>query len=143
MKVIFKNGILALSGKNPKDGLIYCYNRKRNECIARKPGRFTPTEATERLTRVSKNILIIYKQLPEGYKLNFKCYVRLNPKFSNPFALFIKIMWMLYDRFPEIDLETITIDELRDSNYPIHSVAEMIESGLLNRIRCTNLNQTI
>lgn len=123
--------------------MIYCYNRKTNECIVRQPGKFTPPESTERLARVSKNIQTIYKQLSEGFKLDLKRYVRLNSKFYSHYALFIKFMSMLHDRFTEIDLETITIEELRDSNYPIHSVTEIIEAGLLTRIRCPNLDRAI
>jgi hypothetical protein len=133
MKVKFKHGIAGYSGKNNATGMIYCYNKKKRECIERHPCEFKPTEHSEKFARICQNLNTLYTQVFEGYKQDLKKYAHYQHRMSNSHAIFLTLMWKLSKQFQDIDLEHITIEDIRDKQYPIQTITEAMNAFILKR----------
>ncbi|HNW99974.1 MAG TPA: hypothetical protein PLE74_01640 [Candidatus Cloacimonadota bacterium] len=137
MKVKNPYAFLSLSGKHPITGLIHCYYQKTGKTVVRKPSKFTPTENSRKFARIGKNLHYLYSQVSDGYNSNLKRYALYSREYgtTNSYAIFAKLFWDLQKRYPDINLEQITIEEIKDHPYPIRTLSEAMESGLLMKLR--------
>ena len=76
-----------------------------------------------------------------AYKSDFQIYTTLlrqkdeNLRIPSWYPLFVKLMWNMQAKYPEqVDLKTITKEEIISKNLPCRSVKAAIEDGLLTPI---------
>ena len=53
---------------------------------------------------------------------------------ANCYANYLRMMWALKKQIPEIDLSTITKDDILKNEYPVCSVVQAMDAGLLPNI---------
>lgn len=134
MKAAITTMIGGFSGK--LDGLVYYYNKRLQRFIVRKAPRFTPSEHTMQIGRITKNL---GKLCPsEAYKQDMNIYSALlradrnhrNLNILTWYNLFVKLMWNMKKSLGT-DLETITIASIYAENLPCTSLKTAVEAGLL------------
>jgi hypothetical protein len=104
------------------------------------------TAQNEKFSRVGKNVAEMYKTLSPEYiqDLNYYCHKyfladRRSKKLAmNAHSLFAKLIWKLAATYPNVNPETITRQEIIDAGYPIITLQNAIEKGLLQRVKCTH-----
>jgi hypothetical protein len=140
MKVKFKGSIRGMRGINRKEDLVYCnYNKGQLNVVRTLPKR-EATEQNVAFGKITTNLHNLYITISPEYKRNMSIYAiflsQLPGVFRKPsgYALFIRMMWALRNRYPEIDLETITREDILNNEYPIRSVVEAMQSGVLTHI---------
>jgi hypothetical protein len=134
MKTIFKGIGMSYSGKN--DGLVYYYNHYLRRTIARKLVVGKPTPQQARIKEVSQNLASLH--LSEGYIRDLKFYVSEYNKRSHKHNLcvynwnnlFTKIMWTMAKEL-NLDLATLTREQILNGNLPCRTVKQAIEAGLI------------
>jgi hypothetical protein len=142
MKTKFKHFVRGFYGKFKSEGLVYCKYNSGALCFARKYPAYTESEQNKKIGIISKNLKELYVSISAEYKLDLKIYSKLMVNYMNleekipasSYAIYTKMMWKLKKRFPEIDLTTITREEIMKQEYPVKSVVEAMEFGLLLKI---------
>jgi hypothetical protein len=150
MKVKFKGSIRGMRGINRREDLVYCnYNKGLLNVVRTLPKR-EATEQNVSFGKTTTNLHDLYKSTSPEYKENMSVYAiflsQLPEVYRKPsgYALFIRMMWTLKKKFPEIDLETITREDIIKHEYPIRTVAEAMASGvLLHIVEAMMLTSTI
>lgn len=149
MKTYFKNLIQAYQGKC--DGLVYYYNPRLKRFVARQHVIPRASESNRRLAAIARNLKAL--DLADGYKGDFKVYTGLfnrksatdRGQFNNWYNAFTKMMWSLAARhaadpaLPDLDLETLTRDEIYGQDLPCVSVKRAVEAGLLEPVTGSEL----
>jgi len=134
MKASVTTMISGFSGK--LDGLVYYYNRHLQKFIVRKVPRFTPSEHTRRLGNIFQALAKL--SLSYNYKQDFDIYLAILRSSNHPqgknlltwYNLFVKLMWKMKKVYGT-DLESITVQQIREQNLPCISIKRAVEDGLL------------
>lgn len=147
MKVAFQNGITGFSGR--AGDLIFCYNKLFQTVYARRNTYPARTQENERIGRITGHL---YKlQISEDYKEDMRLYLTrynaLRENHRQPLpnwsSLYLKLMYKMTKAMPELDLSTITRDQIHSLELPCISIKKAIEAGLLPKVlgwqRYTNL----
>lgn len=139
MKVTFKHGIKALRGTNRKEKLVYCSYNDGEIIVARTYVENQLTENNHKVGRITINLHLLYNDLSAEYRRDLSTYcLILQTKKHNcgkihlrSWGLFSKMMWALKKIFPEIDLSLISKTEIGTNLYPVNTIAQAMNSGLI------------
>lgn len=141
MKAKLKYGIAAYSGTI--DEITFASYKNGAICIARKHVMPTLTENNTRMGNIAKNISNLYADCSEGYKSDLRTYAdiygkerssrkRLNP---NAYSLFIKMLYCYStDSGENVDLESLTINDIQTLFVDISTLASAIDAGYLPKV---------
>lgn len=137
MKVELKYNQRAYSGK--LNDLIYYYHPGLKKMLARKrPTQRQYTTANAHFGAVSRNLKGLI-QNPD-YITDLRIYsellkeAELISRGSNWYQLFTKLMWKMEELFPELDISSLSRQDILDQSLPCRSVKTAVESGLVERV---------
>lgn len=135
MKTTFKRNLQGITGL--QDGMVYCYYKKTGQIYARKHTKPKHNPTAQRLKLVMANI----KQLnpSPAYRQNLNDYLdKYLKKFShtdevvfNWTGIFLKILYRMAKANPEIDLTTLTREQIYAQNLPCISLKDAVQAELL------------
>lgn len=139
MKTTFKYNLQGLTGKMD-DRIFYYHPGKREVYVRRyvKPERNPPAA---RLQTVMQNLKLI--QPSAAYIRDLKDYLILYNKLSENqnaqvitwMNLYLKIMFGMQKIFPEVDLSTLSREQIYMQQLPCRSVCEAVSAKLLPAVR--------
>jgi len=132
MKVLFKNMLKAYSGEC--DGLVYYYNSRLNRVMCRRHVIPKATPQNAKMKVVAEQLKAL--QISEEYITDLKYYAaisREHGKHLNWRNVFMKLMYAMQSNL-EVDLATITREQIFGQNLPCKSVKSAIDAGLLDKI---------
>ena len=137
MKPTFKYMVQGYSGKC--DGLIYYYNKKLRRTICRKIGKYQHREQHDRLKAISQNLRNLDPS--EGYKNDLELYVIIySNSMSNRskvltswYSAYTMLMWAMAKEY-DLDLATLSREQLANDNLPCLTVQRAVEAGLLPHV---------
>jgi hypothetical protein len=139
MKVKFKWGLTGYSGT--VDGAIYYYNDRIKQCLMRKYKYPELNENNERTTSIMANLKLI--EPSQGYRYNLMDYVGAyndskdyGHKPMNAWNnAWLKLMFAMQKALPgQVDLKTISRQQIIDEGLPCKTVKDAIEAGLLPQL---------
>ncbi len=147
MKVHMKKPCYFLRGK--LDGLVFYHHPKVDASFARRHAEFKPNSSHERFSAIQRNLGRIQPSI--GFVNDCKTYVFLfnlrrdtrGRKLCSWTNVFFKMMYGLRRMDPEIDLETITREEIIDERLPVRSVRDAIEAGILEYVKGGEMLETV
>jgi hypothetical protein len=127
------------------DGLVYYYSKRLNQMIAQH--YVVPKESTQnrKIGAISRNLKAL--EPSEGYISDLKVYLALysyqlhEKNFVSWRNVFLTIMFALAKADDEVDLLTITREQIEADNLPCRSVKQALEAGLLSvkgSLMCTS-----
>lgn len=135
MKVTLEKGLGSYTGRYGE--LVYCHVRSVGLIYSR---RMVYPELTEQNAKVGKISSRIYGLKPsEGYKLDLGYYLleynAMREYRDKPLrswsSLYLKLMYRMAELMPEIDLRTLSREEIFASGLPCRSVTAAINAGLI------------
>lgn len=133
MKVKFKDNIKKQLGTS--NGMIYYMVPGCSKIIGRKVPKMPHQPMNDRY----KNISLALKEINPSleFKQNLKDYLA-NLKdndesvtWLNWYNVYVKMMWNLAAKYPNVDLETITREQIVSEDLPCKNLKEAIEAELL------------
>jgi len=133
MKVKLKNPLKKYSGK--AEGLIYYYHSGMNSTLARKIPVMPHQPINDHYRKISKALKAINPS-PE-YRQNFKEYLALLKADDDEITmiswhnLYVQMMWKLKAKFPALNLEKITRQQIISENLPCRTLKTAVEAKLL------------
>ncbi len=137
MKVTIKEGLKGFSGK--LEGAVYYYHPRLQRTLMRRMPVMPLQEQNKKFASIAKVIKAINPS--DAYRNDFRTYLSLlreaDPKVTNPswYSLFLKLMWALQARYPaQVDLRSITLEQIVAQNLPCISIKAAVEDGLLQRV---------
>jgi hypothetical protein len=138
MKVGFQYGLHGYTGK--LDGLVYYHDKLAGRTYARRWVYPRHTQENERIGSVTENLLAIAPS--EAYKDNLRLYLtRYNALKSaecRPLRswvnLYLKLMYAMGKALPEIDLRSLSREQIYRDNLACISVKTAVEAGLLPKV---------
>jgi hypothetical protein len=147
VKVKFRHAVKALHGKFKSEGLVYCKYNDGALYRARKYPCYTASEQNHKIGNAGKNLGRVFHTLSVEYKNDLKTYSALMTNYTdlaekipaNCYANYLKMMWALKKRYPDVDLATITKEEILKMEYPIRSILEAMKSEILQSIPEANI----
>jgi hypothetical protein len=132
---------LALPGYTGKmDDMVTYYNSKLNCLVARryvKPAHTPSNEDFTAAVRLAKNLCISAEYIEDCrkyvtlYNQKNRRHNRSLPSWTN---VFVKMMLKMKKLFGEIDLTSLTRQEICENGYPCLTVAQAVETGLLEKV---------
>lgn len=138
MKVSFQYGLAGYTGK--AQNLVYYYDKTAGRVFSRRYVYPTLTEENRRVGKITTNI---YSLSPsEGYKENLRVYalfynvLRSTEKPLRSWSnAYLRLMFRLAEAYPEIDLKTLTRDEIYANDLPCISVKRAVQAGLIPKVQ--------
>lgn len=134
MKVSLKFNQSAYSGE--LGDLIYYWDPKLKKMLARrKPKAQKITEHNHRMGAISRNLSNLITN-PE-FKSDLRVYLDLLMEndladgANRWFMLYTRMMWKLNGKYPELDIETLSREQIYVHNLSCRSVRTAVEDGLL------------
>ncbi len=125
---------------NMDDVVIY-YNAHLNKYIARK--KVMPTFTPD--NQIVKDIFAFARriELSEGYLNDCRKYIKLfnskNRRHGRAMStwpnVFLKVMRKMINEHLDIDIKTLTREEIIEKNLPCRNIAAAIEAGYLEKVR--------
>ncbi len=123
------------------DGLVYYNDQVMGEVLVRDYVEPTRSASNDRLGRNSLNIKQFYSSCSEAYLRDLGIYaVMMNLSHIqtghklNRYTMLTKLLYKLKKLYPEIDLGTLTPEDVVNQSYPIDSVLHAIMSGILEPV---------
>jgi len=137
MKVLFKNNILSYSGK--VDNLVFYWSPRLQRTICRNWVKPTRTQHMTDFGEISRNIFSF--PISDGYKQDLRTYVNMFnvgtktfvKPYANYFNVYTKIMYAMA-RKHDIDLKTLTYDDIVNDDLPCLTVHRAIQDELIDDI---------
>lgn len=132
MQVTFRNLLKAYSGKC--DGLVYYYNAKLDKILCRRLVYPKISQANKILGDISINLSAL--EPSDDYIQDLKHYAILASKpgkFLNWRNAYMRMFFKLRDAIG-VDLLTIDRDDIFDNGYPVITVRDAIDAGLLEPV---------
>ena len=125
MKVKFQYGLAGYTGK--ADGLVYCFDRTSGIVYARKKVYPRLTEENARIGTISHNLFALKPAngLRENSSRPLRSWVNL----------YLRLMANMAKLYPDIDLKTITRQQIYQDNLPCISVKNAVEAGILPPVK--------
>jgi hypothetical protein len=142
MKTKFTNCVGAFYGKLKSQGLIHCKYNQGNLVITRKYPIIEIEEHHLKFGSVSQNLSRLFHSLSKEYIDDLKNYVvllgrttNLNEKLAaTHYGVYVSMMWKLKKHYPEIDMLSLTREDILKNEYPIRTIVEAMENGFLMMI---------
>ena len=142
MKVTFKYGIGTFQGKI--DNSVFWPQKSGLASVMRKFTYPTLTPQNTRMGKIGKNLANLWHQFTDAYKNDFLKYAQryyvqygsegdFDPARS-PYAFWTKAIWAWSYDFPNVDLSTLTMEDLDVTGIAISTVKNCIENGYLRVI---------
>ena len=136
MKAEYRRAIRSISGKG--GGFVHTRIKKGRKVVIRSFVHQELGEHNHHFGRVKKNIAAIWSQCSAGFKNDLKSYAGQRKEFysgdeipAHPnYAHFISFLYRYQKENPEIDLATVSKEELENAGIPTN-VAEIVEEGFL------------
>lgn len=141
MKVNLKYGISTYSGTI--DEITFSSYREGTICIARKWVKPRATEQNAKLGSIASNLAQLYADISEGYKADLKQYALLYGRqkadkkklYPSAYALYIKMLFTFAEDSGEnVDLASITLNDIQTLYVDLSTVAEAVSSGYLPNV---------
>ncbi len=139
MKVRFQNMLQGYTGK--ADNLIFYRDSRTGNIYARRTFKFKKHPAHPGFRQAQKQIYAL--QPSEEYKYNLLDYCALynalpenreKPLFTWC-QVYNKLMWAMQNALPgEVDLKTITRQQIEEEGLPCRTLKDAIEAGLLPEV---------
>jgi hypothetical protein len=120
------------------NGLVYYYSKRLDQLIARRYVVPKASSQNRKIGAISRNLK--HLELSEGYINDLKVYLALynyQPRekcFITWRNVFITLMFALERLVPEVDLLTITREQILGENLPCICVKDAVEAGLLEHV---------
>ncbi len=139
MKVKMYQGRAPLSGK--VGDLVYCYNRRSESMYARAYTYPTLTENHHKMGGTAKNL---FKLKPsEDYKYDCRTYAYLyasarknrGVKIWTWSNCYLHLMYAMAAANPELNLATLSKEEIYELDLPCISIKSAVEAGLLEIVK--------
>lgn len=135
MKVKMNGRPWAYSGK--ADDLVFCYNRFSGTMYARKKTKHKITPENERIGNTSRNVFGLNPSA--GYRKDLQLYQlgynRLGENRDKPVltwsAMYMRLMYAMAGLVENVNLQTITREEIYQRNLPCISIKAAVEAGVL------------
>jgi hypothetical protein len=135
MKATFKSYMLGYTGTI--DDAVYYYHPIKQICMMRAYVKPRESSANIRMKAIMANLKLIAPA--EGYKNDLKHYIiRFNNKQPDKKKLlvswnnlFVKLMFSMSKAYPEMDLATLTREQILAEDLPCQSVKKAVEARLL------------
>ncbi|MBP7309901.1 MAG: hypothetical protein KA984_01285 [Candidatus Cloacimonetes bacterium] len=135
MKVKMNGRPWAYSGK--ADDLVFCYNRFSGTMYARKKARHKSTAENERIGDTSRSIFGLNPSA--GFKKDLQLYLlgynRLRENRDKPVqswsAMYLHLMHAMTRKVENVNLQTITREEIYLRSLPCVSIRAAVEAGVL------------
>jgi len=129
----------SLTGKTGE--LVYCYNRLADKMYARKYTYPTLTDNNHKMGSVAQNLFRI--KVSDAYKYDCRTYAYLyatagknrGVKIWTWSNCYLHLMYALAAAVPEIDLATLTKEEIYTLDLPCISIKRAVEAGLLEEVK--------
>jgi hypothetical protein len=142
MKPTFKHRVKTFKGVNRKENLVYYEYNDGDLVIARTLPKREITERNHTFGAITKHLHELYASVSPEYKLDMSNYAILHSRLpatshklqASGSALFTGMMWKLKKQNPDIDLTTIQRDDIRKQGYPIRTILEAMNAGMLLEI---------
>ncbi|HNX00495.1 MAG TPA: hypothetical protein PLE74_02560 [Candidatus Cloacimonadota bacterium] len=142
MKVKLNHSVGSFSGHFKADKLIYWTVKRTGLCFGRAYAEPKLVENHHRFGQVNNNLTNFYHNISPDYKRDLAAYtafyktefVGMGDRVPTVFGFYKKMMYALGKRFPEIDLATLTIEDVVMREYPIVTIAEAMKSDLLPKV---------
>lgn len=119
------------------DGLVYYYNHRIDKVVCHKNTRPKESSSNRRLSAISKNLKSL--NISDGYKSDIKLYVALHALKQSDCKLvswsnaYNKLMFAMAKQ-NNLDLATLTREQIIANNLPCISIAQSVEAGLLPQV---------
>ncbi|MCB5260703.1 MAG: hypothetical protein PHY41_04980 [Candidatus Cloacimonetes bacterium] len=137
MKAHVKAGIKGFSGK--LDGAIYYYHPRLKRTLMRRAPKMPIQPQNNDYRDISRKIKEINPSA--GYRNDFRIFLNLlmdhddTVRLPSWYSLYIKMLWAMQAKYPaQVDLKTITRDQIIAEDLPCRSVKRAVEDGLLPEI---------
>lgn len=137
MKVKFHYGLAGYSGK--LDDLVYYFDKTAGSMFARRYRYPKLTQENERVKKTSGQLFAI--EPSDAYKDNLRLYLmhynglKSTAKPMRSWVnLYIHLMHKMAKAIPEVDLTTITREQIYQHDFPCISVKRAVEEGLLQEM---------
>jgi hypothetical protein len=138
MKVKMQYGMPPFSGQAGE--LVYCYNKRTGRMYARRYEYPTLTENHHKMGGVAKNLFKIKPS--DDFKFDCRTYAYLyaTSRKNNGVLIwtwsncFMHLMYALAKAMPEIDLSTLTREQIYQQDLPCISIKRAVEAGLLEKV---------
>jgi hypothetical protein len=135
MKVKYRNALKSYQGKN--DGMVYYYNSRLKKSICRRYAYPKITQNNLHFAQINQNL----KELnpSEGYKSDLKMYaniIKADKKEKGYICwnnVYRKLMFALA-KDKDLDLGSLTREDIYSQNLPCKTVKESIEAGYLSPV---------
>lgn len=144
MKTILKKNILAYSGKDPEQGVIYTFQSFERNCYAKKPKtHYNSNVENQTFKSNSKVIANLWKTCSPLFKADLKIYCdSLNNKNKNlhisklnKYHLFLRILFKVSQDY-QIDMNDEILIFMKQNN--LDTISSLIEHKYLENIRDRN-----
>ena len=142
MKVTFKYGIGTFQGKI--DNSVFWPQKSGLASVMRKFTYPTLTSQNTKIGNIGKNLAIIWSNFEQAYLENLatyaqRYYVQYGSEGSfdparSPYAFYTHMIWEWSKSFDDIDLETLTYEDLSVTGIQISTVKNAIDNGYLRTI---------
>jgi len=142
MKVTFKYGIGAFTGKI--DNAVFWAQKSKLASLMRK---FTYPKITThniKIGSIAKNLGSLWRKFTDDYHEDFKTYAdRYYVQYGtegdydparSPYAFWTKAIWAWAKERPDVDLKTLTTEDLDVTGIAISTVKNCIQNGYLRVI---------
>lgn len=142
MKVTFKYGIGTFNGMI--DNAVFWKQKSGVASIMRKFTYPKLTIQNEIIGKTGSNLAHLWSKFDISYKKDLKTYaVRYYVQYGSegdfdparsPYAFYTKLMWAWAEERPEVDLATLTMEDLAVTGMAIETVKKAIIGGYLRPI---------
>jgi hypothetical protein len=147
MKVKFRHAVKSFQGKFKSEGLVYCKYNDGALYLTRKYPCYTPSDHNHEMGDAGRNLGKLFRNISPDYKNDLRTYSKLMTNYTNLeekippncYANFMKMMFALKKLIPDVDLATITKEDILKNEYPVCSIAQAMEEGLLLDIPEANM----
>jgi hypothetical protein len=147
VKTKFTNCVKALYGSLKSQGLVHCKYNQGNLVITRKYPVMEIEEHHHTFGKMARNLAVMFRTLLPAYIDDLKNYTALLSRTTNlneklpatHYAVYLRMMWKLKHMFPEIDMATITREDILKHEYPVRSIKEAMENELLIKLEEANM----
>ncbi|MDD2230259.1 MAG: hypothetical protein PHY48_12710 [Candidatus Cloacimonetes bacterium] len=137
MKVVFNYGLAGYSGKLMD--LVYYMDKTEGRVCARRYRYPRLTQENERVGRTSEQLFAIlpsnaYKDNLRLYLMRYNCLKNTPKPLRSWVNLYIHLMHNMAKAMPEVDLTTITREQIYAQDLPCISIKRAVEAGLLPEV---------
>lgn len=134
MKATVKEGIKGFTGT--LDGAVYYYHPRLKRTLMRRLPKMPRQPQNDDYASIARQI----KELnpSAAYRYDFKTYLVAlrdhdeTAAYPSWYSLFVKMLWAMRAKYPgQVDLKTITREQIHTQELPCRSVKTAVEDGLL------------